>query len=215
MRSAQDESLSLSGARRFRFFRHSLPIAAGVLALALVASLAGIVRGGSLDPPGVPASTFKTLDDLPRAWNRDLPSSGADPCNTERFRCVLDGSAVLDRETGLVWERTISATFGTATWEVARDVCVGKLAGGRFGWRLPTVNEFRSIVDGTQASPALPAGHPFVVAETLTAASFWTVTTDIKTAVNGFVVSMSDGVATLSDKGNGFRHWCVRGAPFE
>jgi len=32
--------------------------------------------------------------------------------------------------------------------------------GGRYGWRLPTIQELHSRIDDTQ-DPALPAGDPF------------------------------------------------------
>ena len=37
-----------------------------------------------------------------------------------------------------------------------------KNVGGRGGWRLPTVEELRSLIDLRRAIPALPSGHPFI-----------------------------------------------------
>ena len=36
---------------------------------------------------------------VPRAWSQKLPASA-------RFQLVLDNAAVLDKETGLVWEKS-------------------------------------------------------------------------------------------------------------
>ena len=47
-------------------------IVAGALALLVVAALAGVVTGGPLDPPGAPAPTGKTLDQIPGSWDRKL-----------------------------------------------------------------------------------------------------------------------------------------------
>ncbi len=53
---------------------------AGALAVALIGSLAGVVRGGPLDPPGAPASTMKTLGDVePRIPIRQPASAAGFP----------------------------------------------------------------------------------------------------------------------------------------
>jgi hypothetical protein len=54
------------------------------------------------------------------------------------FSCV----AVLDRETGLVWEQTPDST--AFTWAAALDHCTMLLDGGKLGWRLPTDEELGS-----------------------------------------------------------------------
>jgi hypothetical protein len=50
--------------------------------------------------------------------------------------------AVLDRETGLVWEQTPDST--AFTWAAALDHCTMLLDGGKLGWRLPTDEELGS-----------------------------------------------------------------------
>jgi hypothetical protein len=59
------------------------------LGLFVVAAMAGVATSGPLDPPGPVGSTMKTLEEIPGSWSRHLSSSGADPCDTQRFRCVL------------------------------------------------------------------------------------------------------------------------------
>ena len=183
---------------------------AGLLGIALLASLAGVVRGGPLDPSNAPAPSMKSLAELPPAWDRSLSASGADPCNTERFLCVGGSTAVLDRQTGLVWERTVGSS--NVTWVNALNTCVGRFAGNRKGWRVPTVSELRSLIDDSQSSPALPAGHPFNLG-TATADSFWTVTTDVQVGQGGnaWAVSMANGAGSIDTKGIGKKLWCVRG----
>jgi hypothetical protein len=70
------------------------------LLVCLVLAVAGAawwVQAGSLEPAGPPASTMKTLDEVPPTWSQTLPTA-------VRFVAVLGGAAILDRETGLVWE---------------------------------------------------------------------------------------------------------------
>lgn len=89
------------------------------------------------------------------SWDQTLPA------NT-RFVVLSNfgGAAVLDRETGLVWEKAPDPTG--VTWNVARLACANKSVGGRKGWRLPSLPEIASLIDPAQSNPALPIGHPFV-----------------------------------------------------
>src|SRR5215471_2536543 len=87
---------------------------------------------------------------------------------------AFNNEAVLDRETGRVWERSPSTQ--TLAWSNARLFCAQKAVGGRGGWRLPAFNELASLVDPTITNPAvprLPAGHPF---QNVQAAEYWSAT---------------------------------------
>ena len=89
------------------------------------------------------------------AWDQTLPAS-------TRFLVLsnLNGEAVLDRETGLVWERKLS---DGRTYESNYNACIQAKTGGRFGWRLPTAPELGTLFDpAVAASPGLPVGHPFL-----------------------------------------------------
>src|SRR5438309_3777890 len=94
------------------------------------------------------------------AWDQKLQCDTQATC--PRFIVLLNwGSAaaqdqaVLDRETGLVWERSPPTT--THTWSLARGECTsGRSTGGRKGWRLPSVNELSSLIDPAASDPALP-----------------------------------------------------------
>lgn len=59
---------------------------------------------------------------IPPAWSQNLPAN-------KRFKLVLGGSAVLDMETGLVWER--ASKRGSMNWFQAISHCYGKTVGGR------------------------------------------------------------------------------------
>jgi hypothetical protein len=119
-------------------------------------------------------------------------------------------AAVLDRETGLVWER--SPSMELTTWHVAHVRCNEFVTlGSRLGWRLPTVNELASLVDPGQSDPALPAGHPFTNVQLTD--YYWSATGDSRSSNNKWVV----GFFTDGDVGNGRDKdvprlfWCVRG----
>jgi hypothetical protein len=176
---------------------------AAALAVGLLGALAGIVRGGTLDPPGPPSSTMKSLDDIPGSWDRKLSATGG--CASQRFACVLDGTAVLDRETGLVWERQVSAQQPEMLWADAALDCAAHDTGGRLGWRLPTGSELLSLVDG-DGPLSLPAGHPFVLGFD---GPFWSSTTDPTNAGQALTVRFSVG-ETPEPKMTPAQQICVR-----
>ena len=71
------------------------------------------------------------------------------------------GEEIRDGLTGLIWREIISQEPGFLTWPEALETA-GKLREEtRMDWHLPNINELESLVDASQASPALPATHPF------------------------------------------------------
>ncbi len=82
------------------------------------------------------------------------------PWPEPRFKTVGDG--VLDRLTGLVWWPVGDFTPEPVTWGQAlarvRDLNADL---DERQWRLPGINELESLVDASQARPALPQSAPF------------------------------------------------------
>ena len=68
--------------------------------------------------------------------------------------------AVLDHETGLVWER--SPATDKKAFDSAFVYSTTRVVAQRKGWRLPALEELLSLVDPTMTSPTLPTGHPFL-----------------------------------------------------
>ena len=144
------------------------------------------------------AGTAKT-GFIPPAWSQKLRAS-------ERFQLVLDNAAVLDKETGLVWEKSPDTT--KRNWTTAISYAYNKTVGGRDGWRLPTVEELKSLVDKTQSSPVLPSGHPFTNVQS---DHYWSVTTIASDLSSAWAVSFGDGFVDYGNKITGVYVWCVRG----
>jgi len=95
--------------------------------------------------------------------NKTLPATdgGPDGCNSSRFKCVMGGEAILDKQTGLTWSRNVHIANVAKPWQEAVKFCKDLEIGDRKGWRLPTKEELITILDTSQSDPALPAGHPF------------------------------------------------------
>ena len=133
---------------------------------------------------------------------------GPPPAYSPRFALVWDGIAVLDKDTGLIWERAPdrSVAYG---WRDGRGLCRSKTVGNHIGWRLPALGELASLIDLSQRSPALPSGHPFVPPPVLT--SFWSATLDRDNPQNALVVDIDRGsnFTRLNSDAQTAGNWCV------
>ena len=181
-----------------------------------------VASAGDLEPGAPPGATMKTLDEIPPTWSQRLDSTngGTNPlnfgCGSDRFECIwTHGSpvplptAVLDKETGLVWDRSPGSLVGP--WWFAVANCHIKEAGGRRGWSLPTVEEAASLVDSSQTTPELSEGHPFLNLPNGGNAPVWTQTTDPMNPDLAWVVNFTDGQIVSFSKDISKYFWRVRG----
>jgi hypothetical protein len=175
------------------------------------------VLGASVLGAVVVAPTLAAAQDGPYypvpSWDQTLRA-------TKRFALVMpiDGlgaQAVLDRETGLVWQR-VPAEPRAFEWQVARKDCRTENTGARQGWRLPSVEELSSLLDLSPASaPGLPTGHPFDLRATTPV--FWSASVDDFDASHAYaVVFVGEDPTTVPGvrvfpKDYKLRLWCVRG----
>lgn len=152
------------------------------------------------------------------SWDQQMPCATASNC--QRFVVLTNwidstyqsgGAAVLDRETGMVWERSPSAT--ETDYVHALLACSVSRVGGRLGWRLPTVYEITSLVDPTVnfPNPNLPPGHPF--SNVAAGGFFWTVSQVTSGSVWVLNLAITTDLLTgdTSNPNQLVRHWCVRG----
>jgi len=153
------------------------------------------------------------LEDIPPAWSKTLQ---CDARACPRFELVMGGAAVLDHETGLVWEQAPNAQ--QLWWIDAVNACADKKVGNRMGWHLPTFEQLASLVDPTIASPGptLPTGHPFTNISLGDAYHSSTTYTDPNipaTWANGvhFRYALRVGTSTDPNQGGMGHVWCVRG----
>ncbi len=134
-----------------------------------------------------------------------------------RFTVLNDfnDEAVLDKETGLVWERKPDP-LSRGTWPFLDIECFANFTGGRLGWRPPTIEELLSLMDPTQ-NDKLPPGHPFLaLSERDILDQFWTMSSDNIQPPNNdraWVADFEPGGSLFSDIkiSEIHRFWCVRG----
>ena len=140
------------------------------------------------------------------SWDQTLPAF-------IRFVVLLNmnGEAVLDKETGLVWEQSPDGV-NAYTWEEAQSHCNALETGGRMGWRLPTLQELASLVDPMRSNPALPMGSPF---RNVQLSDYWSATTSVRDTSDAWVVSFGTARLTFhvdnDTKNKPLPAWCVRG----
>ena len=127
--------------------------------------------------------------------------------------------AVLDKETGLVWERVAGDTNGDQVvtlpddeldWGSARMHCLEKVVGDRKGWRLPTIHELLSlIVPSVPDAQKLPERHPFIDVQD---GNYWSATTHAGDPENAWVMDLFGNVlfGQIDPFAVAFV-WCVRG----
>jgi hypothetical protein len=125
-----------------------------------------------------------------------------------RFSLVEGDTAVLDRETQLVWQRAVTYVKDTHGNHIA--ACAAKNAPGSTGWRLPTVKEFETIADPwLDAPPKLVTGHMFTDVRAENYQNFWTA--DPASGVAFFTFDVGRGTkAGGYYKDNTHFAWCVR-----
>jgi hypothetical protein len=177
--------------------KHGLMHAFGFVIATLLALGAGSATADSVAPYYANPS-----------WDQQLPAS-------TRFIVLSNwgSAAVLDRETGLVWEQSPSAT--RQPWASAQSICNRKAVGNRLGWRLPTLQELASLIDPSLAvSPPLPTspiplpiGNPFANIQKF---FYWSATTNEQSPTSAWVVGLDDGTPTSAVKTGTGNIWCVR-----
>ena len=133
----------------------------GIRAVVLIG---GLVMGTVLIL-AAPIQAGDPIDDPTRqphlkSWSNVIPNAA------RRFVVLadFDNQAVLDRETGLVWEKSPATTPAQLEDVTEGQACANKTVGGRKGWRLPSFPELASLIDPNVARPGttLPPGHPFI-----------------------------------------------------
>ena len=113
---------------------------------------------------------------------------------------------VIDTRTGLVWQDDAAAATTTATWANAITTCENLVLGGYSDWRLPNINELKSIRDMSRSSPAIDTAFVNTATD-----YYWSSTSYAAATTNAWVVGFDDGGVYGYDKGNSTYVRCVRG----
>lgn len=144
-------------------------------------------------------------------------------------RCLDNGNGtVMDKLTGMMWLKNVACgkfyqlDLGGAnrrSWVHAINSC-DKLSSGFCGlsddsnrgdWRLPNVNDLKSLVHHGRYDPALPPDCPLVGLTPLPL--YWSATTYEYNPNYAWGVSFKTGPDFAKDKITDYYVWCVRDGP--
>ena len=179
--------------------RRILTVTMGALVLGGLIETGYVSAGATAGAQGVPSE----LPGATQSLNKALPAA-------QRFVVLptFTNDAVLDKATGLVWEKSPQTT--SARWSEGRRICVEKHVGGQKGWRLPSLEELSGLVDSSVAPPglALPPGHPFLA---IRSAVYWSSTRPGEDPKGAWGVHFGlGGGATFINWAHMVQVWCVR-----
>jgi hypothetical protein len=169
-----------------------------VIAISLIVAI-GAASGEEFIPPAPDSKTLSAND------------GGPDGCDSSRFKCVMEGKAVLDKQTGLTWARNANILGMSVPYEEAAKLCEIIEIGGKNDWRLPTRDELIVILDTSKSSPALPEGHPFTnVLVNVGNCDYWTCSECEGDSKSAWMVRMTSGTVMDSYKIMNAGIWPVR-----
>jgi hypothetical protein len=141
-----------------------------------------------------------------------VSSVSAKDAQAIRFVLAMNGEAVLDRETGLVWEKVPTSAYQASyNWIYAQYHCIKLTLGNRKGWRLPTIQELASLVDPSVGppGPTIPSGSPF---EHVLGTWYWSASTSADNPDDAWYVYFYDGSLDHWSKNSALiSAWCVHG----
>ena len=134
----------------------------------------------------------------------DCTNAGIQPSTDEsvNFETPPDGTAI-DHGTGLMWMRcSLGQTWVQSTstctgisqkmgWDKMIDINLFNKTGfaGKQDWRLPNINELRSIVEDCRSDPAINT----ILFPGTASAKYWTASPYVGLATNAWVVDFGQG----------------------
>ncbi len=139
----------------------------GDLVFYMVARNEDGVEGGSK------TSEF-TVTELKKRYSRNEDGTITDVITGEVKKRFIDNGdgTVTDLYSNLMWLKSPKQV--ALKYEDAVEYCENLKFKDYEGWRLPTVQEWKAIMDKTRKNPSLPPGHPFVNVPTQT--GYWSKT---------------------------------------
>lgn len=117
---------------------------------------------------------------------------------------LLGAVAVIDKTTGLEWQRGSSGT--TLNWASAWFYCRELVINLHSDWRLPTVLELQSIVDYAASDPAVES-DAFPVTESV---GYWSSETFAPNIDSAWLVNFNTGSLQTGNKSTMREVRCVR-----
>jgi len=114
-----------------------------------------------------------------------------------------EGDIVTDSVTKLEWQD--DAVGDEMEWQEAIEYCESLELGGYDDWRLPNINEFKTIIDRSRYNPAIVLAFEYI-----SSSYYWSSTTVENGHENAWFVHFDNGYVSYSNKDNHSYVRCVR-----
>ena len=162
------------------------------------------------DAPLITNDSLKKYDNLPEAVGekagqvQSAPGANVSVPNTPaQFKNNGDGT-VTDNDTQFMWQQIDDGI--KRNWAQATSYCQNLKLGGHGGWRLPTTEEFKTIIDTERENPSIDTTYfPRTKSE-----DYWTCATNGNVKTNAWVIGFHNGRMTNDFKTNNYYVRCVR-----
>lgn len=112
---------------------------------------------------------------------------------------------VKDKQTNLIWQDNDDAKSIKKDWGNARRYCAHLTLGGYDDWRLPSMEELRSIVDFSLYKPAINISFKNVAND-----FYWSSTSNAGDSSKAWIVSFAYGYDGWCPKSYAYFVRCVR-----
>jgi hypothetical protein len=132
------------------------------------------------------------------------------------YYTLHSNGTVTDINTGLIWQRcslgqnwdgsTCTGNAATYTWQAALQQSSGSTLAGYDDWRLPSVEELRSLVAYDRFSPAINNA----IFPNTPISWYWSSSPNANTSDGGWIVSFYDGFDGIHSRGNAYHVRIVR-----
>ena len=115
------------------------------------------------------------------------------------------GDVVKDTVSKLEWQDNNNTKTITKNWSDAIDYCENLNFDGHSDWRLPNINELKSIIDRSKSNPAIVQGFKNIISS-----SYWSSTTREDYKNYAWIVNFGDGSVYNDNKDYNYYVRCVR-----
>lgn len=158
---------------------------------------------------GYPDTDDKEIDFRVRCVRHPAMSGSGSPGSpaVDQPRYDVQSETVRDLRTRLTWQRNVSAD--SLPLQLAQDYCAALTLAGRDDWRLPSLQEFQTVVDEGRVQPAMdPQAFPGAPS-----AGFWSATRWAGTPELAWHVDFDTGSAAYDTATMLYRVRCLRWEP--
>ena len=112
------------------------------------------------------------------------------------YAIVITAEIVVDNKTRLEWQNQSINKTAMGNWLESITYCKDLILDTKDDWRLPNINELKSLIDYTENSPSVVS----ILADTTANKRYWSSTTYSISTDNGYMVDFSSGMIYYKNK---------------